>query len=186
MFVPPAFHLSIDAEKSEYDKHENAPDDVGYRCFLGRMFEPVCARLERASSGLDFGSGPGPTLSVMFEEAGHSMSIYDPFYSPDTAPLSREYDFVTCTEVVEHFRSPDDDLRRLWACVRPGGLLGIMTKLVSSQSAFAAWHYRNDPTHISFFSRSTFEWLAERWTTEVTFVGSDVVLFNKPDTTVSH
>lgn len=179
IFVPPEFHLSLAGEKAEYDLHENSPDDPGYRKFLGRLFEPVNDRIAAGSTGLDFGSGPGPTLSVMFEEAGHDVEIYDPFYSPDETPLTRQYDFVTASEVVEHFRNPADDLQRLWSCVKPGGLLGIMTKQVIDQASFANWHYKNDPTHISFFSRETFNWLAEDWLAELTFVGSDVMLLSK-------
>lgn len=179
IFVPVEFHLSPTDEKAEYDKHENSPDDLGYRKFLARLFEPLNAQISTSSKGLDFGSGPGPTLSVMFEEAGHDVSIYDPFYAPDPAPLNRQYDFVTASEVVEHFRNPGEDLRRLWACVKPGGLLGVMTKLALDRTSFAKWHYKNDATHVSFFSRECFDWLAEEWHAELTFVGSDVMLFSK-------
>lgn len=180
IFVPLEFHLSPADEKAEYDKHENSPDDLGYRKFLGRLFEPMTAQILPESKGLDFGSGPGPTLSVMFEEAGHDVSIYDPFYAPDETQLTRQYDFVTASEVVEHFRNPAEDLRRLWACVKPGGHLGIMTKLAVDEASFAKWHYRNDATHVSFFSRESFDWLAEEWHAELTFVGGDVMLLSKP------
>ena len=180
VFVPREYHLSSAAEKAEYDLHENSPADQGYRRFLSRLFEPLSARLEPRSCGLDFGSGPGPTLSVMFEEAGHSMAIYDQFYASDERPLGVEYDFVTCTEVVEHFRNPREDLDRLWSCVRPGGLLGVMTKLVIDAAAFSNWHYKNDQTHVGFFSPETFQWLAAKWSAELEFIGRDVMIFSKP------
>ena len=151
IFVPREYHLSPPDEKAEYDLHENSPDDPGYRKFLGRLYEPMNDRIAAESSGLDFGSGPGPTLSIMFEEAGHNVAIYDPFYSPDKTPLTRQYDFVTASEVVEHFRNPAKDLQRIWSCIKPGGLLGIMTKLALDQASFSNWHYKNDPTHVSFF-----------------------------------
>ncbi|QDT49973.1 hypothetical protein Pan258_40290 [Symmachiella dynata] len=176
IFVPPLYHLSRAEEKAEYDLHQNSPEDDGYRRFLSRVFEPIHARVAEASSGLDFGSGPGPTLSVMFEEAGHTMAIYDPQYAADTAPLAEQYDFVTASEVVEHFCRPAVDLARIWSCVKPGGLLGIMTKLSLDQAAFAGWHYKDDPTHVSFFCRETFRWLARQWNAELEFVGNDVVL----------
>ena len=179
IFVPDAYHLSPAEEKSHYDLHQNSPDDQAYRGFLSRLFEPVNAGIAAGSSGLDFGSGPGPTLSVMFEEAGHRMAIYDPFYAADTSPLAIQYDFVTASEVAEHFRRPADDLARLWSCVRPGGLLGIMTKMALDREAFVRWHYTNDPTHVSFFSRETFAWLAAEWSAELTFAGQDVALLSK-------
>jgi hypothetical protein len=129
VFVPREFHLSPGEEKAQYDHHENSPDDLGYRKFLGRLFEPVNTRLLPGRKGLDFGSGPGPTLSVMFEEAGHCVSLYDPFYAPDAAPLNRQYDFVTASEVVEHFCEPAKDLQRLWSCVKPGTRSSIVRQL---------------------------------------------------------
>ena len=179
VFVPLQQHVSPQVEKTHYDFHENSPADQGYRKFLGRLFEPLIARLKPADCGLDFGSGPGPTLSVMFAEAGYPMAVYDPHYAVDKRPLEIQYDFVTCTEVVEHFRNPREDLNRLWSCVKPGGILGIMTKLTLDAQAFATWHYKNDPTHISFFSRETFQWLSELWSAELSFVGADVMLFTR-------
>lgn len=180
IFVPPAFHLSEVDEKAEYDQHQNSPDDHGYRRFLSRLLDPIHARLAPGSSGLDFGSGPGPTLSVMFDELGHHMSIYDPFYAPDQTPLSTQYDFVTASEVVEHLRNPQADLDRLWSCVKPDGWLGIMTKLALDEASFSRWHYKQDQTHIGFFSRETFTWLADTWNAELTFVGNDVVILSRP------
>ena len=179
VFVPPEQFLSAERERAVYDRHENSPNDEGYRQFLSRMFEPLAERLATGSRGLDFGSGPGPTLSIMFEEAGHTMAIYDPFYAPDPAPLDKQYDFITATEVVEHLHHPRRELDRLWSCLEPGGLLGIMTKRVIDRDAFSRWHYKNDPTHACFFSTETFEWLAGYWQAELTIVGDDVVLFGK-------
>ena len=180
IWVPQRFHLSLEVEKAEYDLHENAPDDIGYRDFLGRLFEPMNQRIAPNSRGLDFGSGPGPTLSVMFEEAGHAVSLYDPFYADDASVLRRQYDFVTASEVVEHFRAPAADLARLWQCVRDGGVLGIMTKRPPSQSTFASWHYKNDLTHVSFYSNETFIWLANFWKADLEIPGSDVILLKRP------
>ena len=137
------------------------------------------ARLAPHSHGLDFGAGPGPTLSVIFEEAGHRMTIYDPFYAPDQAVFNHQYNFITATEVVEHLRDPQMELGRLWGCLKSGGTLGIMTKLALDIDAFARWHYKNDLTHICFFSRETFAWLAERWGINLVFIGKDVILFQK-------
>ena len=179
IFVPPSQHLSIEDERAEYDKHQNSPDDAGYRKFLSRLFTPLNDRLSPASYGLDFGSGPGPTLSVMFEEVGHKVSLYDPFYAPDKSVLNRSYDFITTTEVVEHLREPATDLEHLWSRIKPGGWLGIMTKLAQNKDVFSRWHYKNDLTHIEFFSNETMRWLATEWDAEVEIIGKDVILFRK-------
>lgn len=179
IFVDAAQHLDSNAEKAEYELHQNSPSDLGYRRFLTRLFEPVASRLSPNSSGLDFGCGPGPTLSVMFEEVGHTMEIYDPFYSPDEAPLTKTFDFVTASEVVEHFRNPREDLDRMWGCVGTEGLLGMMTKLALGPSEFAKWHYKNDRTHVCFFSTETLHWLSIQWGANLTLVGPDVAIFER-------
>lgn len=179
VFVPPQYHLPAEAEKAEYDLHENSPNDPGYRRFLSRAFLPVQARLKPGSVGLDFGAGPGPVLSLMFQEAGHRMFIYDPFYAPDTSVFERRYDFITATEVVEHLQRPQEELDRLWACLKPGGLLGVMTKRVFDRERFARWHYKEDRTHVAFFSLSTFAWLAARWHAHLIVVDRDVVMLEK-------
>ena len=180
VFVPPEAFLSVSDEKAEYDLHQNSPDDLGYRKFLSRMMEPIAARIPTGGSGLDFGSGPGPTLSVMLEECGYEMSLYDLYYAPDESILTRRFDFVTATEVLEHLRGPRDTLERMWGCVKAGGYLGVMTKLVIGPEAFSRWHYKNDATHICFFSHQTLTWIANMWQAELEFIGTDVALLRRP------
>lgn len=179
VFVPPRYYLSRQEEKAEYDRHQNRPDDPGYRQFLSRLFLPLQERLRPGSQGLDFGSGPGPTLSVILTEAGHKVALYDPFYAHDPTVLTHRYDFITASEVVEHLHHPGPQLDHLYRLLRPCGLLGIMTKRVLDRAKFADWHYKNDPTHVCFFSEATFVWLAERWNAHLDIVAPDVVLIRK-------
>lgn len=179
VWVPARYHLSADAEKAEYDLHNNRPDDPGYRKFLSRLVNPLRARLAPSSRGLDFGCGPGPTLALMLEEAGHKVALYDHFYFPNPEALKRNYDFICATEVVEHLHQPGSVLTQLWSILEAGGTLAIMTKLVLDKTAFEGWHYKNDPTHVSFFSRATFDWLARQLNAELEFIGSDVILLRK-------
>jgi len=181
VFVPPMYHLSAEKEKAEYDLHLNSPEDAGYINFLERLFSPLCQRIRPGSQGLDFGCGPGPTLSVMFEESGFPMAVYDIFYATDCESLEEKYDFITATEVVEHLHNPGEDLNMLWTLLKPGGYLGIMTKQVIDKKAFSRWHYIQDPTHVCFFSQPSFQWLASLWQGELKVIGNDVVIFRKQD-----
>jgi len=179
VFVPPEQFLSREAEKSAYDHHQNSPEDQAYRRFLSRLFIPLHRQLAPQSHGLDFGSGPGPTLSIMFEEAGHFVSLYDYFYAHDRSVFQETYDFITASEVVEHLHHPQEELDDLWKTLRPGGLFGIMTKRVYNQQAFTTWHYKNDLTHVCFFSQATFQWLAGKWQASMVVVDQDVVFLKK-------
>jgi len=179
IFVPSCYFLSPDDEKKRYDLHQNSSDDPGYRSFLNRLFVPLHRALAPGSRGLDFGSGPEPVLSRMFEEAGHSMTLFDRYYEPAHSTLEHQYDFITASEVVEHLRDPASELEGLWNCLKPGGMLGIMTQPVVEPAAFSTWHYKNDLTHICFFSHASFGWLAGKWNAELSLPEKDVFLFRK-------
>lgn len=183
VFVPEALHLSVDDEKAIYDQHENSPHDLFYLRFLNRLAAPLLQHLNTQSkqtlSGLDFGCGPGPALATMLTAAGHHMDVYDIFYSPHKERLNTRYDFVTCTEVVEHFNQPEQALDILFSLLKPKATLGIMTKLVINQERFANWHYKNDLTHVSFYSVETFEYLAKKYNCVLIYQEQDVMLLVK-------
>jgi hypothetical protein len=166
-------------ELARYQTHENDPESPGYREFLSRLVDPLVERLAAGAEGLDYGSGPGPTLSVMMIEKGFPTEIYDPFFAPDPDALSRTYDFITCSETAEHFFRPGMELRRLNALLRPGGWLGIMTQIFTDDEPFEDWWYARDPTHVCFYRTETMEWIAERfgWTLELPH--PTVALFRK-------
>lgn len=179
VFVPPIFYLSKARERAEYDLHDNQVDDAGYRRFLSRVHAPLVRRLSAGARGLDFGCGPGPALAAMLQEHGLVAALYDIFYAPDTSVFNRQYDFITATEVVEHLHNPAAVLNRLWQCITVGGVLAIMTKLARDAEAFARWHYKNDPTHVCFFSRQTFVYLAAELNAELEFIADDVIFLTR-------
>ena len=179
VFVPQKFHLSSQQEQTEYDLHQNNPEDQGYRNFLHRLWQPMVTQLKPCSRGLDFGSGPGPTLSLMFEEVGHEVDLYDIFYAPDKDVFAKQYDFISASEVVEHLLQPGIELKRLWDCLKQGGLLGVMTKRVENKDSFKKWHYKNDRTHICFFSDTTVDWLVGFLGAELVFKTKDVFILRK-------
>ena len=182
VFVAPSQHLTLAEERAQYAYHQNCPSDERYRTFLKQLFVPVNAQLSPGSHGLDFGCGPGPTLHLLFEEAGHHMTVYDPAFAPDEAALSSRYDFITMSEVVEHLHHPFAVLERLWALLRPGGVLGIMTQFLPEDVAVAQWFYKNDDTHVCFFSTDTFAYLAKRLDAQLQHNASNVALLYKRKT----
>lgn len=180
VFVARSALISPEQEKEVYDLHENDLDDSGYKAFLSRAAEPLLSELKQPSKGLDFGCGPAPALANMLAQAGHNMSLYDIFYYPDEQVLNHRYDFITCTEVIEHLAEPQKVWTQLLNLLQPSGTLVVMTKLVISPERFQNWHYKNDITHINFFSRKTFDFLALQYDLSVTYIGNDVMLFKKP------
>ena len=177
VFVAETAHLSLVGEKAIYDLHQNNLLDEGYQKFLTRLRTPLLPYLKTSSHGLDYGCGPAPLLARLMENAGHPMAVYDPFYASDESVLNQRYDFITCSEVAEHFRQPQSEFQRLFGLLNSDGILAIMTKRVTNQDAFSRWHYKNDLSHISFFSETTFLWLADRYSYHVDFPCADVAIF---------
>jgi SAM-dependent methyltransferase len=179
VFVPKKYFISTKEEKEKYDHHQNSPKNQGYRDFLNRLIMPLCAHLSSQASGLDFGSGPGPTLSIMMEELGYKMDIYDYFYHNNPKVFEKSYDFITTTEVIEHLHNPYDEILKLWTALKSGGVLGIMTAFRPHDSEFNTWYYKRDLTHIRFFTESSFKWLANHLDAELIVPESGVVLLKK-------
>ncbi len=179
VFVPPAFHLSAEDEKSEYDLHQNTLFDQGYRRFLSRPMQLITQRVAKGSLGLDFGCGPCPTLAAMLMEQGYEMALYDHYYFHQPQALTMSYDFIVCTEVFEHLSAPGKIFDQLVGLLKPDGCLLIMSKRVQNRTAFAQWHYIHDPTHIVFLSEETCHYLAAQHQLSLQITGTDTLLFFK-------
>lgn len=179
-FLEPSQRLDAAAEAAYYRLHRNDAADPAYRRRLLRLAEPLLARLAPGRSGMDYGCGPGPALAAMLTEAGHRVALYDPLFLDDASVLSRRYDFVTCTEVAEHFHRPHEEFDRLGRLLRPGGWLALMTAFQTDDAAFAHWHYRRDPTHVVFYREATFHALAAARGWRCVIPVADVALLQTP------
>lgn len=179
-FLDPRHHPLREAEYRHYLHHNNDVADAGYRRFLSKLAAPLLERLAPGLDGLDYGCGPGPALALMLREAGHRMTLYDPFFHPNPAALHSRYDFVTCSETAEHFHRPADEFDRLNRLLRPGGWLAVMTCFQTDDARFAHWHYRHDPTHVVFYREETMRHLASSRGWSCTIPVKDVALMRKP------
>lgn len=178
--MDPAHRPDKAAERAEYLLHRNEVGDAQYRKFLARLASPLLLRLRAGSSGLDYGCGPGPALAAMLMEAGHPTAVYDPLFFNHPERLEAQYDFVTCTEVAEHFHHPFDEFACFDSLLKPGGWLAVMTRFQTDDAAFARWHYRRDPTHVVFYREKTLRAIAARHGWHCEFPCANVVLMQKP------
>jgi hypothetical protein len=179
VFMDPRFHLSEREERKRYELHNNNPQDNGYRRFLCRLADPLCEMLSAGEKGLDFGSGPGPAMSLILQERGFDVTIYDPFFAPDPISTQQRYDFITCTEVIEHFFHPHRELERMLNMLNQGGLLAVMTEVRDPMVDFREWYYPRDPTHVAFYDEMTMRWIATRWRLDVFAPQRNVRIFKK-------
>jgi len=176
-FLDPAHRLDAAAERTHYLTHNNDPADAGYRTFLDQLARPLSEQLPVGASGLDYGSGPGATMSSMLRERGFAMTDYDPFFAPDIDVLEHRYDFITCSETAEHFFDPATEFERFRQLLTPGGWLGLMTQIRLPDDSFTDWYYHRDPTHVCFYQLATMGWIADYfgWTVQTPY--KNVVLF---------
>ncbi|HAD47230.1 MAG TPA: 2-polyprenyl-3-methyl-5-hydroxy-6-metoxy-1,4-benzoquinol methylase, partial [Idiomarina sp.] len=69
--------------------------------------------------------------------------------------------------------------QQLFSLIKPASWLAVMTSLneLKTTASFKNWNYKNDPTHVSFYSRQTINWLAERYQADYEIVNGRVILF---------
>jgi hypothetical protein len=167
IYCDPAIHLDIHLERDRYDTHQNNPKDESYLRFLRQVVNPVGRLLKPGFRVLDYGSGPGPALGIILKEYGIEVELFDPIYAPEVPEGS--FDAIFSTETFEHFHHPKDDLLRLSALLKPGGLLSVMTEQWTDIERFSSWNYTRDDTHVCFYHARTFDWIARQFGYRVTY-----------------
>ncbi len=166
-------------EARRYMEHENHAGDAGYVQFLRTLADPMRAATPVGSRGLDFGCGPAPVLAEILSATGRPTRHYDPLFFPDESLLVATYDFVTCSEVVEHAHDPADLFWQLTSLVRPHGKLAVMTRWHDANTEFDRWWYRRDLTHVCFYSAETMQWIAVRFGYRVELPAPNVAMFTR-------
>ncbi len=155
---------SLDEERRRYLLHQNGPDNKGYRDYLSNFlkdfFYPYCPA---PAVVLDFGSGPEPLLTNILREEGYASLAYDPFFSEQCLEAQGPFAAVIAHEVLEHCANPLETLGIMVKLLKPGGLILISTHFPPPEAdAFLSWWYRQDKTHICFFSQDCLEGLGAR------------------------
>lgn len=177
--VPAQFFLSTKEEKKRYDQHTNSKDDQYYIDFLNRIVSPIISNIKPNSIGLDFGCGSAPILKGLFSNHNIGIAEYDLYYKDDKSLLNRDWNFIVTTEVIEHLSKPGDIIRSLWNLIDNRGILAIMSNLYTKSTDFPSWYYKGDPTHICFFCKESFLWLAKELDANVEFFDKDITILKK-------
>ena len=155
-------------------------DNTYYHKFLSKLSIPLKRILSTHKIGLDYGCGPGPALCAMLEEDGYVMHKFDPFFYPNKTLFSQRFDFITCSETVEHFYYPFTEFKLLYKMLNPSSILGVMTNFLSDDSLFENWYYRRDPTHVVFYAKITFQIIAKQRGWICKFSVNNIALFVNP------
>ena len=163
IFLDSQFFLKPSEQKKRYDCHNNNVTDSGYRKFLEDFIFPVFLYIKNPiATVLDFGCGPCDESGisnlnqvVIDSIQSHKIELvqWDPYFYPDENSLKKQYDLVFCLEVAEHFENPEEGFCNLSRVCKAGGFVAIGTMLVpDTDTTFKKWWYKNDSTHVAFYS----------------------------------
>ena len=171
--------ISSNKEKKHYLKHNNEINDISYRTFLYNLIEPLKNKISVNDMGLDYGCGYAPALADILKKDGFNVELYDPFFFKNKNIFLRKYNFITCSEVVEHFFQPYEEFNKIDNLLSKNSWLAIMTSFMTEDYLFNNWHYRRDPTHVVFYKKKTFKIIAKQRNWKFHFPSKNIVLFNK-------
>ena len=172
-------YISFNEEKKHYLKHNNIINDQGYRDFLSCLTKPLKDKISLNDLGLDYGCGYAPALADMLKKDGFSVELYDPFFFPNKDIFFRKFNFITCSEVIEHFFEPYEEFVKINSLMDCNAWFGIMTTFMTEDFLFKDWYYRRDPTHVVFYNKKTFNVIADQHNWNVLFPSNNIAIFNK-------
>lgn len=179
LFADSNSYLLPDAEKQRYGRARQA----GKQKQLARFIHPLLEQLQSLQPAPLFGLNFGRVLSEeglqQLNDAGHHLQQFDPFFAADHQLLHDQYDFICCFRVFEHFRTPAKEWDLIQKLIKPNGWLAISTPLLTSLETFPKWHYKNNPTHVSFYQQQTFAYLASLGQFKLIFAAQDFILMQK-------
>ena len=164
VFAPPSSLPDRHTERERYLSHNNDVNDLRYQQFVSPIVKKVTSNFAPGTHcGLDFGAGTGPVITKLLSHLKYQVSAYDPIFINKQDLLTRTYDFIACCEVMEHFHNPRKEFRILRKLLSPAGKLYCMTHLYSEDIDFAAWYYKNDPTHVFLYQKQTIEFITRQF-----------------------
>ena len=172
-------YIDLETERKHYLKHDNHVMDLSYRKFLSKLTNPLKKYISKNENGLDYGCGFAPALVEMLSEEGYNIECFDPFFFPNYNFLLKKYQFITCSEVVEHFFKPHEEFKKINSILDVNGYLAIMTSLMTDDNLFKDWYYIRDPTHVVFYSKKTFQVIASQMNWQITNPSKNIILFHK-------
>ncbi len=109
-----------------------------------------------------------------------SVDSYDKYFT--TNIVNKQYDFITCTEVIEHVYHPLEFVREMLTYLKTGGILIIMTQFHDNNLvSFINWWYVRDITHITFYNETTFKYLANVLNLDVIKCCNNTVVLRKKE-----
>ena len=163
IFVDKNLILDKDAEMLRYKEHNNNVEDKRYQEFVSPITSAVLNQFSKTDKGLDFGAGTGPVISKILNDNNFNIVQYDPFFHNFPKLLEKQYNYIVCCEVMEHFNNPKKEFTLLKKLLLPNGKLFCMTDIYNETIDFHNWRYKNDQTHIFIYHKKTIQFIKKQF-----------------------
>lgn len=179
IFKKRSLYPSIEKEKERYELHNNDVNNLKYQKFVSPITSLVFEEYSPQNKGLDFGAGTGPVISKILKDKGYNISLYDPFFHNNPELLKKNYDYIICCEVIEHFHNPEKEFILLKELLNDNGTLYCMTQIYNQDISFKKWYYKEDFTHVFFYQKETIRWIKVNFGFSSFSVNEKVIKFKK-------
>ncbi|WP_434638103.1 class I SAM-dependent methyltransferase [Sulfurimonas sp. NW7] len=166
------------SEKERYELHDDNTEDAGYRKFVSPITANIEKDFSKKAKGLDFGAGTSQIITKVMQEKGYDISPYDPYFHPNKALLENKYDYIASCEVIEHFYRPAKEFTLLKSMLKEKAKLYLMTDMYDERVEFSSWYYKNDPTHVFFYTKKTFEWIEKKFGFSNLFIEKRLIILS--------
>lgn len=157
----------LSSEKTKEHYQSQHVNNFDWSNFAKSLLEAVSFAIKPRTI-FDFGSGSGK-LADEFRTMGFEVHNYEPMLHGvfQAEKYFNSYDLVILNEVIEHLVDVISVFYGVCSLVRSGGLLYVGTLTTDAminepdkfQELFSSWWYKDDQTHVSFFSQLTFEYI---------------------------
>ena len=165
------------SEKERYELHSDDTEDEGYRKFVSPITSNILRDFTQEDRGLDFGAGTSAIISAVLHEHNYDVKNYDPYFHNHPKLLQKKYNYISSCEVIEHFYHPAKEFALLRSMLAEGSKLYLMSDIYDESIDFAAWYYKNDPTHVFLYTKKTFEWICQKYDFKELFIEKRLVVF---------
>ena len=166
-------------EKHRYDLHNNDPNDLFYQSFVSPVTNHILTHFNPLHKGLDYGAGPGPVIYHLLKDKSYQIDLYDPYYYPNQQIFNQKYDYIYACEVIEHFYHPVEDFKKIYELLNHHGELILMTSIFNNQIDFDQWHYKNDETHVIFYTNHTLKYIQETFGFSRLLIQDNLIILTK-------
>ena len=167
------------SEKARYELHTDDVADEGYRKFISPITTQIKIDFQKSHKGLDFGAGTSQIITKVMQEKAYDIVSYDPFFHNYPKLLENKYDYIAACEVIEHFYNPAKEFKLLKNLLDKNGKLYLMTDIYDESIDFSKWYYKNDLTHVFFYTKETFKWIKKEFEFKDLIIEKRLVIFSK-------